>query len=429
MANHQLIHWFNHRFMRRLLTGVALFILSSGAFYLELARADGAREILMTALNQGWPRSLREVEGRLNPQRSYLLLLSRAPGANLDLRSADNFRHSLLATHPDNVGDIGHTAFGWSCPNLSVGPRMGFTSHTGERLGQAASMLKNGWGLNFLFSTFNDGTLLTPEENDERTILPNLGSSDVKLILLISEVADHDCESFYSFVRRFAEPDPVSGEIPRKQFGLNLNPYRFEGGGCGSTAVAALDSANFFAGASAFFWRRLAFTKRTLGYYPSKVIPPFVAPFSLVDLPRGSSVPFNRLEMMRWGPRPAEIAPPELSLIDPEMVFLFFNTVLRMTLEREQQAGRMSSTEMNTILLRARRKVNLRYYFDEPQGSHEGPSLQTIPIDENYDATAAQVVLHARTWLTARESGGLHAERVPWGNQLAIIVQSDERAK
>lgn len=413
--------------MLRSFFGAVLFALSFGIFDLEAVRADELRESpIMVALNQGWPRSLREVQARLKPRRSYLLLLSRAPRANLDLRNADNFRHALLATPQADAGDIGHTAFGWSCPNLPVGSRTGFTSHTGEQLGQAGNMLKDGWGLNFLFSTFTDGTMLTPEENDERTILPHLDSPGPKLILLISEVTDGDCESFYSFLRRFAEPDPVTGKTAPKQFGLNLNPFRFEGGGCGSTAVAALDSGNFFADASSFFWRRLAFARRTLGYYPNHVNPPFVEPFVLPDLSRGSSVPFVRLEMMRWSPRPTEIAPPELSLVDPEMMFLFFNTVLRLTLERERQAGRISLDEMNGVILRMSRKVNLRYYYDEPESPRSAPALRTIPIDENYDATAAQVVFHARSWFAAKERDGLRAIRIPWGSQSAIVVQSDE---
>jgi hypothetical protein len=387
-------------------------------FCFNLILAIHAKADVFSKLNSGWPANLAPIYNRLPQDRSFLISISRTPYSQMDLRSAESLRKSLRATPNEYLSDIGHNTYGWICSNIEGQRKIGFTSHTGELSNQIRSMVQYGWGLTPFITTFTDGMLRDPKENDKITLAPFINSPEQRLFALVVEVSDQECESAYRFTEKFSKIDPQTGRFPGQYFGLALDPYKFEGGGCGSTTVAALDQANFFGDASPYFWRDIKLAKRHFGFpkksysIPNALIPaPIEAPWHS----KNRNVPIAFLTMQDWSSEENSF---NLRLIDPEMMFLFYRTLMQEKIKQD--------LEMETTNIEQAQKINSSLersmtHYHAVQYKDSDPKYTKHLIDENFDPIAAAVVKSAKQWYQDKVDNDYYILRPKWGTQSALI--------
>jgi len=383
-----------------------LFFLSLNAFSSENPYMD--------RLNQGWPDSYQSLEKHLHPQKSYLVFLSKTPLASMDFRSADQLRRSILATPDSSREDIGHNLFGWSCPRTRRGPQKGFASQSGEHQSQGHAMLKSGWGLTMMFSSFLDGNLFNPSENNSRTILPYLDKDPFRLFTMILEVSDQECESTAEFMHKYTSRNPATGLYPFQRFGFLEDPHQLEGGGCGSVAVAAVQHGNFFGEVEKHFHRVVALPIRFMGR-PLQLNIPHVDPLVFDEVPPGREVSLMKLVSFEW----KESEPTkDLPVIDPEMILLFMRTLTQELLNEKVSAREISLTQARRYDSQLARKM-----IYQPKDPQDSESTNYDMIDSTYDENAYHVVEASRDWYRNKRQQGYKFLYRSWEKQKALIIQ------
>ncbi|GEM_PF-3689619 len=175
-----------------------------------------------------WPRYLYALE--LPRERDYVIVSYLPPAVAVDLRSPEAMRRTLTDGLTDPLGvvaaktKLGHSIVAWQC-----GAAQGVTSFTGEDDGQALKMILSGWGVVPVLSTFEDGHLYTEAGFNPRH---DRAMRSGKGVVTAVEVSRARCEGLRDALRRFlTHPD-----VPARNFGLLLDPARFEGAGCLSFA-------------------------------------------------------------------------------------------------------------------------------------------------------------------------------------------------
>lgn len=367
-------------------------------------------------MNSGWrPELYGSLRGRLKPGRSYLVLHNRLPNTTLDLRSPNGFRESVFRLGLLNVPslDQGHVMIGWSCE--VDGQRFeGNTGITGEQTNQQMAMAQAGWGVTGLFSIFKDGHLQTP------TLIASVIRQSVeknqRIATLAFEVKPEQCRSMLTFLKNFLSHE----NQPWKRFGLNANPLKFEGGGCGSFGASALSTAGF--PSADVPWRVLKVNRGAFGFgipNPSPDIEPFPVPHAPGERHEISAL--RGLLLQNWNPTSASNAV-SLRVMDPEMLFLFQQTVLRASLDQVYRDSLALGRE-----LMASPFVKPRLLQEDRWGAHgpdsgENTSVVETRVDENFDPRAALTVRTARQWLSGLRSAGYTAKGFTFNGEPAVLL-------
>lgn len=357
---------------------------------------------LMKKINGGWTKSYQKAIEQLHPKRSYVVLHVWDPKNTLDLRTADGFRATLTSIGLLNVSkiDIGHTWIAWRC-QTPQGIVEGAAGQTGENEEQTAKMLKSGWGLSAFKARFNDGYLQTPEliENSVLT-----SDEHENLNILFMEVDDAVCQRTMNFVRDYVHHPSQ----PRKIFGLEPNPAKFEGGGCGSFGITAAEVGGVFGSQriSSHFWRNLKAKRAMFGIGTER------PPYTLFYEPKGAGkVPLFSPYMVGkdvlftdWTGKDEN--DPSLRILDPELLLIFVRKIYR---DRYSDLYKSNSDIAGSFLTTKNKQFAYRLF--EADMIAETPamrdrrlkggkgSVNTVVFDGSLDDQAERVVSGTVHWL------------------------------
>jgi len=333
-------------------------------------------------INSGWGPGLKSLRKSLNPSKNYIVLHVIEPGIVYDLRSAEHFRRGLLAMGIEELLSddlaLGHVFTSWRC-QVNGQAVEGTTGITGELDKQFTKMLNKGWGMTAFYSHFQDGHLQTPKLLEHEWKYANT------LHTVAVEVDDQVCQNAMKFVSDFIHhPDQ-----PYTNFGPNLNPTNFEGGGCGSFGVSVLQKSGIF-GRQNFWpvlWRKLRAPRKTFAY-GLKSIPEDAVVYKLpweTERERDAKTTV-RFFLRSWKDEDGD--GPALNQQDPEMLLLFLKTLYRLN----PKALSPNFTEREEYKYRVVKKLG------------KNPT-----IDKHFDPKAAAVVSLTRDWLKDLAAAGYKA--------------------
>lgn len=262
-----------------------------------------SRDEILATFEQGWPKALKRLE--LNPNRNYVILVQVPSTAAIDSRSVESIRRTL-GKRVFRSNRIGHMGVAWQCDG-----KKGIASQTGELSRQALRMSLAGWGMTPLLSTYTDGELesvSTLESKHARILEKGRGN------LLALEVTSKECRAMKDFLVRYVSHP----NNPQRNFGVRLDPDKFEGAGCASFAVTLASKAGVFEGMLPKLKRTTLIYDGVLGRKrkaPKDVIP-YVPLASGKDEER--QVGFNA--MLR-GPLDKSPVVDRVTFYDPELIF------------------------------------------------------------------------------------------------------------
>ncbi len=290
-------------------------------------------EQYLAAINGGWGKNLSTLRSRLDPKRSYLVIHSQEPKEVFDLRSPDHFKRGLLSKGISNMAQstfgIGHVFLSWRCQQEDGKVVEGTVGQTGELSNQFKEMLDAGWGLTTFVTNFTDGHLQTP------ALLDFEFEGEEPLHTLAIEVDPAVCSNAIGFVKKYLEHP----SRPMENFGLQKDPTKFEGGGCGSFGVSALDQSQIFGKLpiAKNFWRHLRGRTSLFGYGKDLDLPEDSEPRKLgtrkyySDMKKGKTKkvsPARLFLFSDWNASSRDGGQP-VNIMDPELLLLFFKTVYR----------------------------------------------------------------------------------------------------
>ena len=389
-------------------------------------------EELVKLLNSGWTDDYNQAKKALNPEKSYIVLHAWDPGSVMDLRTADGFRaslHNLGLLNIEKV-EIGHTWVAWRCQTAS-GIVEGAAAQTGEHSKQVATMLKGGWGLAAFKSNFVDGFLQYPKLLKKAELEEGVET----LHSLFVEVDDSVCAKAMSFVEEYAHHP----KNPRVNFGLEPDPKKFEGGGCGSFGVSVAQVAGLFGSEKIAdsFWRKVKAKSSLFGFglQPTVFTKPYVLPGATgvrkVPLmvgfnPFGGSVLFSS-----WNGTAAN--DPTLNIMDPELLVLFMRKIYHM----KYGELRSSDPEFGKKFFNSNAK-NLYSYrkFSQEGGAFEegleqkkwriskGGIPNQVIVDKTYDPQAERVFNSTERWVSSNK---FRAKFVKFGKDGRAVILSKSK--
>jgi hypothetical protein len=375
---------------------------------------QGGPEAYFQEINSGWNEAqYSSLRRKFKPGRSYIVLHNRLPNTTLDLRTPNGFRESVFRLGLINLKklDQGHVMIGWSCE--IGGERLeGNTGITGEQTNQQMAMANAGWGVTGIFSIFKDGHLQTPKLVS--SVVRQAVTKQQRITTLAVEVEPAQCARMLTFIKRFL----THPNQPFKRFGLNANPLKFEGGGCGSFGASALYTSGALPVGESV-WRELAVNKKAFGFgipNPSPEIEPFRVPHEPGESNRINAL--RGLLVKSWNPSSEENTV-RARIMDPELLFLFQQTVMRASLDDVYR----DSLELGRALIKSPH-VKPRLLKEDKFGWSGGGrmSLAETPVNERFDDRAALVVRGARAWLQDLRTKGYRASGFTFNGEPAVLL-------
>lgn len=372
---------------------------------------------MMKLINSGWTENYDHVKRHLRPGKSYVVLHVWDPGSVMDLRSADGFRATLHSIGLLNAGDvkIGHTWVSWRCQTPN-GLLEGAAGVTGENSTQTADMLKGGFGLSAFKSIFTDGYMQWPE-----LLEWNADGEPGNLHTVFLQVSDSVCQRTAGFVDTYVRHP----NQPRKNFGLEPNPAKFQGAGCGSFGIVAAEQGGVFgaSGLSAHFWRRIRAQSRLFG--TGATVPVATRAYPAANK---SSVPLlnpiggDVLTTVWTG---TEESDPRLRIMDPELMILAVREIYRLKFQELYRSNGRLARQFLTLKNPGYayrvfashdigESVAMRAYRTE-----RGQNPDELVFDGRMDEQAGRVVRATREWL---REGHFRARFTKVGKRTAIIL-------
>lgn len=290
------------------------------ATLLNRSREDYVREI-----NSGWSKSLAPLRKSLRPDRSYIVMHVVEPSPVYDLRSAEHIRRGIKSGSMGKLAEaknIGHVFTSWRC-QVNGRAVEGTTGQTGETEKQFFQMISKGWGMTAFFSHFTDGHLQTPKLLDHEWDV----SKSIHNVAV--EVSDEVCANAMKFVSDYA----THPNAPYRNFGPDLDPTKFEGGGCGSFGVSILKMSGMWGKHDfwPFLWRRLQVPAHLFGY--GLKAPQDTHVYEVPQRRGKSRDSISVVNMIRKSWYDETRRGPALNQQDPEMHLLFFKTLYRLNLK------------------------------------------------------------------------------------------------
>jgi len=337
------------------------------------------------AINGGWVNNLVPLRKALRKDRNYIVIHAQEPKSTMDLRTADHFRQSTLAggilsLTNDSLG-IGHTFVSWRCQTEN-GPVEGTVGMTGENDTQFKKMTDAGYGLSAFLAVWFDGHLQTPE------LMSLLWKEEKPVHSVAIEVSPEVCHNAARFVKKFLfHPDR-----PFETFGFIPDSEKFEGGGCGSFAVGVINQSGVFGRhpVTKGFWRNLRGNSDLFGW--GLPHPEDADPWNF-GYKGTRSVSLVKMFTSNWNGNG-----PNMRIMDPEMILLFFRTLYRATLDEVYAES----------AARGRHILNNKKLY--PYRKYPSQELaQEIVIDSKFDPQAKAVVKSTKSWLNDLRSKGYKA--------------------
>jgi len=341
--------------------------------------------------NEGWPTSFKSLAKELSPERDYVTWIIAEPESVMDLRSAENFRTSFMSSVTDSKL-ISHMMIAWSCHDEKGKRLVGGTALTGEDDEQTKKMIMDGWGMTPLYSVFTDGHLDTARGIGMMVTMTS--KFKVPLAHVSFEVTREKCQNMLKFFKTFL----THPKKPYTRFGLNLDPMKFEGGGCGSFATALLSKAGVLTSVLPHFWRELRASQYLmglgLGYLPTNVE---------LKLPREFGNRFNYvwlgdLQQLPWTANDG----PLIRLVDPEMGILSLRQIA-LDYVHTSKSG-VAALQKTGFALR------------------EVKGASAAAIDERFDSRAARVVNSTRRELSLLRQSGMNVAPVKLGSHWGLLI-------
>lgn len=347
-------------------------------------------DAVVSEINSGWPLQIENL--KLDPTRNYVVVVMSPPSAPLDLRTAENFRETLIGAQWAKA-TIGHAMIGWQCQQKNASPVRGFTGLTGESQNQSLRMAQAGWGATAFLSTFTDGHIQGPKAVEAAMNLAL--ERDRKINVIAIEVSANDCMQSPNFVSKFVHHP----NEPLFHFGLRPDPAKFEGGGCGSFAVTIANQAGIWNSLSSLFWRTLHVPKSLMGFRRS-VPPANSVPYYPWPASNEIEVPLNMLQESPWIPQSTSDPTVSLRLVDPEMMLLASRTLRAMARTENSASSTPSAIE--------ERVIRAAVPFPTHDGEHAktGYYYRWTTIDADFDAQASEVVRETKTWWNELKQSG-----------------------
>ncbi|HEY8280313.1 MAG TPA: hypothetical protein VIH99_11860 [Bdellovibrionota bacterium] len=377
----------------------------------------GTVDYYFSEINRGWfDEQYAPLKARIDPSKSYIVLHNRLPSTTLDLRTPNGFRTSIFNAGLLSIGslDIGHVMMGWHC-NVNGQVFEGNTAITGEQQNQQVAMAKGGWGLTGLFSIFKDGHIQTPVL--VRSVFHRAVEKNRAIATLAFEVEPMQCAQMLNFLHDFLTHE----NKPFTRFGLNADPLKFEGGGCGSFATSAISTSGAINEFFPHLWRTMKATPNIFGYGLDN-LPTEIDPFPVPHAPgeKKSIGWVKALFLADWNP--GSKPPMEMRLMDPEMLYLAQETIFRQSLDdlytdNLEFARRMVASTF----------VRPRILKEEPVQQQEAMYLMArmpidTPVNEKFDSTAARVVSGAKQWFVKMKQKGYTAKGFDFNGHPAVLI-------
>lgn len=389
---------------------IALFIVSQFSAIAQSAASAEPSEIWQGIESAGWPVALRSFQDRFQNGHSYLALYGKTPRRPIDMRSAENFKQNMSAHEFAGKSSIGHMTIGWSCADTRA---VGFAAQTGED-GQQSEMLKNGWGVTSLVSTFTDGRIQNGDDVQkyfsEAYAAPEVGETNDTFFALVVEVPNTDCESVREFVRNYV----LHPAKPYRNFGLVPDPLKFEGGGCGSFAVAALSNSPTLAPLMATFWRTIPIAEKLLGRRTRVHLPNNVVPFVFAKTANDEDeIGMYHLILMNWDSGQTAL---NLHLVDPELAIYSFRNFAEIATEKHPAPANYQS------YLRSLKR-SLYFPSTSSEASIDSGYSGAQEINANFD-TSFNLVSNAveQWWQTRRQNSRIQLIDLPMG--IGVMIDS-----
>lgn len=358
-----------------------------------------------------WYGPLLELKRNLKPDRNYVAWILVPPHQEMDMRSGNDFRHSYLATPPDDFA-IGHNLIVWQCKRKDGSHSEGGMAITGENYDQSKVMTKMDWGLTSLFTDFTDGEIegtdVVNEELVDETKIQGFAT-------VAFEVSQDSCENMLDFVDAYTL-DPAR---PFSHFSNLQDPDKFEGGGCVTLARALLKRAGIFTNVIPLFGRNFVVNRKLLGGN----IP---APdhISVPEWPwlngKPHRVPPLKLIATNWDGDDETGVP--LTLMDPEVMLYslrqlalaYLKTVPAEYRAQEENVFGRSPFGFRTV------KSSVGPLYSVKKGYIAQHRL--IPINDAYDPQLAEAGRQARLWLENAEQGGMQMRHMMVMKSPGIVI-------
>lgn len=363
----------------------------------EVRRASPSR--LVRLINSGWSSSMKPLARGLKSDRSYIALHATEPAMIMDLRTADGFRESFLnqALSEGGDADIGHVWISWRC-HTKKGIVEGASGQVGNLNNQFMDMVKKGWGLAAFKSHYTDGYLETPQIIQ----MEELRAKEIFHTLVV-EVDPAVCGKAMGFVETYVNHPSQ----PHKHYGLEGNPFQFQGGGCGSFGLAVSEVAGIFGEqkVSENFWRTLIANPDLFGYgLPHRTD---VVPYKF-QTEGQRKISLTKVLSTNWNGSRAGVDP-QLTIMDPEMLLLSMKTIYRLKMDQILKSGGLQLQK----LFESKKPGNLLNYRIT-----SGQDKKVI--DENYDGLAEATVRQTKSWMDANN----FQSRVLWiGKNPAVVLE------
>ena len=201
----------------------------------DAQRYDISPNELWDSVNDGWGGVYGNLDAQLNPNKNYIIWSIIAPKVPLDLRTPDFFKQVISTASTKEALSISHNLVAWRC-DTPQGFFRGATGHSGETEGQSTQMVKAGWGLTTFLSTFTDGWL---SGGSHTGFIFSERARKEEIYSVVVEVSANECTNMLQFLKKFI----THPNRPYENFGLTLNPEKFEGAGCISFAESLLKRA------------------------------------------------------------------------------------------------------------------------------------------------------------------------------------------
>lgn len=354
-------------------------------------------------MNRGWfDEQYAPLKAKLEPHRSYIVLHNRLPSTPLNLRTPNEFRESVVESGLFNLGklDIGHVMLGWRC-EINGQTFEGDTAISGEQTNQQMAMALGGWGLTGIFSIFTDGHLQTPILT--RSVFHLAKKNARPIATLAFEVEPEECGQMLQFLQTFlAKPNQ-----PFRRFGLNADPLKFEGGGCGSFATSTISTSGIIDEFFPHLWRTMHANPKAFGFGLDN-LPPGIDPYPVPHRPgeRRKVNALNDLFLKNWDDNSDNAL--SIRVMDPELLFLAQETIFRQALDdlyRDNLA--FARAFLKTPFVRPRQVAGR---------SGNGPL-----IDRGFDANAAATVTGAKSWFRKMKARGLRARGFNFNGEPAVL--------
>lgn len=361
------------------------------------------------AINGGWSKNLSTLRPRLDPARSYLVIHSQEPKDIFDLRSPKIFKRGLMSKGISKMAKstigIGHVFLSWRC-QLASETVEGTVGMTGELDDQFKKMLEAGWGLTTFITNFTDGHLQTPALLDFEFD----GADPVHSLAI--EVDPSVCGNAMAFVKKFVEhPDR-----PFENFGLQKDPAKFEGGGCGSFGATVLDQSGIFGKAPIIpnFWRHMAARTSLFGYGDLE-LPPDSEPVQLRSKGKHSVSAARLFLLSNWNASRRD-GGQKIKIMDPELLLLFLKTVYRSFYKDIVSADRHLAAQFRqSALFQPRIVIDNSIVAITKEEARRLEKKGHVVIDHTYDQQSITTVRQTQAWVKGLKAQGFRARAVKVG--------------